>query len=195
MALYKRNQVEEAIAGVFELVPGKRASEVRTRTKRLLEFDRALGRKRRSKDMEQANFAFFSQEAAGTGADVLFSEYEAFAVLIGLKMMDFAWPQSFAVSILRRIRRDLEGEHARLLKELGGAGESSLAVFSNADHAPDASKTLPRLVRGFEDTMRTSRQLGAPNMAVFELAQIAHRLRNELINTQPRRRGRQRRVE
>jgi hypothetical protein len=59
----------------------------RARIKRLLELDRSLGRKLRSKDAEQANFSFFSEEAPGTGADILFSEYEAFALLNGLRIM------------------------------------------------------------------------------------------------------------
>jgi hypothetical protein len=43
--------------------------------KRLLELDGSMGRKLRSKDPEEANFGFFSEEAAGTGVDILFSEY------------------------------------------------------------------------------------------------------------------------
>ena len=90
---------------------------MRTRIKRLLELDRSLGRKLRSKDAEQANFAFFSEEAPGTGADILFSEYEAFALLNGLSIMGHGWPQGFAVAILRRVRPDLEREHARILMQ------------------------------------------------------------------------------
>ena len=84
---YKRNQIEEAID----------SSELGTRIKRLLELDRSLGRKLRSKDAEQANFAFFSEEQPGTGADISFSEYEAFALLNGLKIMGHGWPRGFAV--------------------------------------------------------------------------------------------------
>ena len=32
-------------------------------------------------------------------------------------MMDHGWPQSVAVSIMRRVRRDLEREHARILRQ------------------------------------------------------------------------------
>jgi hypothetical protein len=60
---------------------------LRTRIKRLLELDRSMGRKLRSKDPEEANFGFFSEEAPGTGADISFSEYEAFALLNGLRIM------------------------------------------------------------------------------------------------------------
>ena len=47
------------------------------------------------------------------GADILFTEYEAFALLNGLRIMAHGWPQGFAVSIMRRVRVDLEREHAR----------------------------------------------------------------------------------
>ena len=76
-----------------------------------------MAAKLRSKDAEEANFAFFSEEAPGTGADISFSEYEAFALLNGLRIMEHGWPQGFAVSIMRRVRRDLEREHARILRQ------------------------------------------------------------------------------
>jgi hypothetical protein len=78
---YKRNQIEEAIARIFAPNCEKPPSELRARIKRLLELDRSLGRKPRSKDAEEASFGFFSEEAPGTGADISFSEYEAFALL------------------------------------------------------------------------------------------------------------------
>jgi hypothetical protein len=75
---YKRNQIEEAIARIFAPNCEKPPSELRTRIKRLLDLDRSIGRKLRSKDAEEANFGFFSEEAPGTGADILFSEYDRF---------------------------------------------------------------------------------------------------------------------
>src|SRR5438128_2509126 len=114
---FKRNQIERGIARVFDPNSQKLPSELRTRIKRLLELDRSIGRKRRSKDAEEADFAFFSDEAPGTGADILFSEYEVFALLNALRIMEHGWPQGFAVSIMRRVRLDLEKEHARTLKQ------------------------------------------------------------------------------
>jgi hypothetical protein len=114
---YKRNQIEEAIARIFAPKSEEPPSELRTRIKRLLDLDRSIGRKPRSKDAEEANFGFFSAEASGTGADTSFSEYEAFALLNGLRIMGHGWPQGFAVSIMRRVRPDLEKEHARFLRQ------------------------------------------------------------------------------
>src|SRR6516164_3105236 len=111
---YKRNQVEQAIARISVPKYEKPPRELHTHIKRLLELDRSIGRKRRSRDAEQANFAFFSDEAPGTGADILFSEYEAFALLNALRIMEHGWPRGFAVSIMRRVRLHLEKEHARI---------------------------------------------------------------------------------
>ena len=61
--MFKRNQVEEAIALVLE--PGSigPSMELCTRIKRLLDTDRNLGRNKRSNDPEHANFAFYSVDA------------------------------------------------------------------------------------------------------------------------------------
>ena len=61
--MFKRNQVEEAIACVLEPGSAKPSSEMRTRLRRLLETDRALGRSKRSPDPERANFAFSGMDA------------------------------------------------------------------------------------------------------------------------------------
>jgi hypothetical protein len=124
---YKRNQIEEAIARIFDPNCDNPPSELRTRIKRLLELDRSMGRKRGSKDSEEANFGFFTEEAPGTGADISFSEYEAFALLNGLRIMKHGWPQGFAVSIMRRVRLDLEREHARILSQREIAGTDANA--------------------------------------------------------------------
>jgi hypothetical protein len=74
--MFKRNQVEEAIAVVLEPGAAKLSSETRTRLKRLLETDRNLGRSKRSADPERANFAFHSMDAPGRGLENWFSGYD-----------------------------------------------------------------------------------------------------------------------
>jgi hypothetical protein len=209
---YKRNQIEEAIARIFDPNCRKPPSEVRTRIKRLLELDRSRGRKLRSNDPEGGNFAFFSEEAPGTGADISFSEYEAFALLNGLRIMNHGWPQSFAILLIRRIRRDLETEHARILRQDPGklfdweairarARPGDLAVsntdpvfltiVSKADRA-DEGQTAPiaAVCRGVSKVGEFSRTLGATSVTLFEVATLAHKLHQELMKTEPRRRGR-----
>ena len=210
---YKRNQIEEAIARIVAPDSAEPPSELRTRIKRLLELDRSLGRKLRSKDPEEANFAFFSDEAPGTGADILFSEYEAFALLNGLRIMGHGWPQGFAVAIMRNVRPGLERQHARILRQdpdklfdqqtiRAAAREGSIAV-DNADPVFLTVASRPQGVsderqttqffavcRGFEKVIEFSRSVGASSVSTFEVATVAHTLSQELMKTKPRRRGR-----
>jgi hypothetical protein len=58
---YKRNQVEEAIARIFYPHRHKPPSELRTRIKRLLELDRSMGRKVRSKDAKRPTLHFLAK--------------------------------------------------------------------------------------------------------------------------------------
>jgi hypothetical protein len=210
---YKRNQVEEAIARIVAPNCEKLPSDLRTRIKRLLDLDRSIGRKVRSKEAEEANFGFFSSEAPGTGADVSFSEYEAFALFNGLRIMNHGWPQSFAVSIMRRVRVDLEREHARILRQdpkklfdweaiLASAREGDIAVdntdpvfltlASKEERASDEGETpqLTAVLRGRDRVNQFSRDVGASSVTTFEVATPAHRLHQELMKTEPRYRGR-----
>jgi hypothetical protein len=210
--VYKRNQVEEAISRIFYPDRQRLPSEVRTRIKRLLELDRSMGRKIRSKHAEEANFAF-SEEAPGTGADISFSEYEAFALLNGLRMMDHGWPQSVAVSIMHRVRRNLEREHARILREDPDRLFDSEAIRARARHgdiAADntdpvyltvASKAQPAsdqgertllsaVCRGLESVGKFRRQVGASSVTMFEVVTLTHSLHTQLVKTAPIPRGR-----
>src|SRR5262245_28867922 len=217
---YKRNQIEEAIARIFDPDCREPPSDLRTRIKRLHELDRSMGRKVRSKDPEERNFAFFSEEAPGTGVDISFSEYDAFALINGLRIMTHGWPQGFAVSVMHRVRVDLEREHGRILRqrpeelfyqqvmlararpgELARARPGDLAVDNGdpvfltiASKAPrvDQGDAAPSaaVCRGLENVGKFSRDLGASSVTLFEVATLAHRLHQELLKTEPRHRGR-----
>jgi hypothetical protein len=210
---YKRNQIEEAIVRIFYPNRQKPPSELRTHIKRLLELDRSMGRKVRSRNAEEAKFAFFSEKAPGRGADISFSEYEAFALLNGLGIMDHGWTQSSAVSIMRRVRRDLEREHARILRQdpdklfdweairararPGDIGADNtdpvyLTVASKAQHVSDeGQRALSSVVwRGFESVSKFRHQVGASSVTMFEVATLTHSLHTELMKTAPIPRGR-----
>ena len=209
---FKRNQIEMAIARLYDPSCQEPPSELRTRIKRLLELDRSRGRKLRSTGADEANFAFFSDEAPGTGADILFSEYEAFALLNALRIMDHGWPQGFAVSIMHRVRLDLEKEHARILRQspdklfnlqairararpgdiaVDNTDPVFLTLASKAQHPPDEARPSPisAVCRGFEKVSKFSRDVGASSMTIFEVATLVHRLHQQLMQTEPRRRG------
>jgi hypothetical protein len=189
---FKRNQIEEAIARISVSNYEKPPSELRTRIKRLLELDRSMGRKRRSKDAEEANFAFFSEEAPGTGVDISFSEYDAFALLNGLRIMGHGWPQGFAVAIMRRIRPALEREHALILRQdpeelfdqqaiRAGARPGDiyvdntdpvfLVIASKAQRVADEPQlaTSAAVCRGLDEVGEFSRAVGASSVTMFGL--------------------------
>jgi hypothetical protein len=210
---YKRNQVEEAIARIFATDSKKARSQLRTRIKRLLELDRSMGRDLRSKDAEAANFGFFSQEAPGTGVDIAFSEYEGFAVLNGLRIMAHGWPQGFAVSIMRRVRPDLQREHERILMQpsyilfdqrtiRASARPGDIAVDNTDPVFLTLASTTPgtleegnpapicAVCRGFDKATAFVRAVGASSMTTIEVATMAHRLHDQLMRTELRRRGR-----
>src|SRR5262249_2690653 len=113
---YKRNQVEAAISKVLEPTAAAPSPDLRTRLKRLLDTDRTMGRAARSNDPDKNNFAFYSDEPPGRGVEIWFSEYETFALMVALMLMQHGWTQSFAVFVLRRVRTDLKRQHTRVLR-------------------------------------------------------------------------------
>ena len=105
MLTFKRNQVEEAISRAIDPTREKPSTDLLNRLKRLLDSDRSLGRRAKSMDPEKATYAFFSQDAAGSGIEVRFQEYEAFALLTGWRFLEHGFPQQKAVLALRRTLR------------------------------------------------------------------------------------------
>src|SRR5215207_1697071 len=114
---YKRNQVDEAIAAVLARDKNGASAHVRTRIKRLLDSDRALGCDVQSDNPARRAFAFYGDEAPGRGTEILFSGYEASALLVGLRVLNHGWPQATAVRVMRGVKQKLEREHRRILEQ------------------------------------------------------------------------------
>ena len=209
--MFKRNQVEEAIASVLEPGSAKPSSELRTRLKRLLETDRALGRNRRSPDPERANFAFFGTDAPGRGLENWFTEYEAFALLTGLRLMRDGWPQGLVVAVLRRVKRDLERHHARVLKQnptllfdgdrirqqakrgdlAVGSADPVYLVINSKDREHDRGTNPAAICQGQAELMGFIKTCGpGQTWTVTELGTSIHALSVALTKTVPRKRGR-----
>lgn len=195
---YKRNQIEEAISRVLERSP-EPGSELRTRLKRLLDTDRTHGRNKRS-----AKLAFFSGNPPGRGIEIWFSDYEAFALLTGLMLMNHGWPQGFAVEVLRRVRAELETHHARVLQQdptilfdeaaiVQAAKPGHLAV-SNSDPvflaigSAGAGDVSMSVCRGQEELMRVMHERRGA-WTIFELVTLIHQLHSDLAETKPAKRG------
>lgn len=212
MNTYKRNQVEEAIARLAGEKDSKPTAALRTRIKRLLDTDRNLGRRVRSKDPEENQYAFYSEDAPGKGVEIWFSEYEAFAVLLGLRLLAHGWPQAFVVSVLRRERADLETQHRRILRQdpnelfdineiMKTAVEGALA-FNNADPVflvivsptmstkDDLEHLSTAVCHGQQAAGRFQKQKEAVSTSFIELATPVHSLHAALVQSEPRKRGR-----
>jgi hypothetical protein len=203
---YKRNQLENAIARVFD-GSAKPSLALRTRLKRLLEIDRGLARSRRSADPVRANFAFYSMEGPGRGGEVWFSAYEAFALLIGLRLMEHRWPQRYAVAVLRSVRRKLEEQHARILRQNPAIlldeqqkrpGDLAVAytnpVFLAIRSVGQKDRSYANsfaICEGQEELMRFILAQGpGQTWTVSEFATSVRALSSELAKTKPSKRGR-----
>ena len=212
MREFKRNQVEGAISRLSGSPTGEPSPELRTRLKRLLETDRSLGRNTRSKDPEQANFAFFSADAPGSGVEVWFSDYEAFALFTAWRLLEHGWPQASAVSIARRARPKLEPKHKEILTwdpnelfdekkilEDARAGSPAVSttkpvylVIASRHGRPVDAESSGQMVEIVDEVelMRFLRSEVGLSATTFELTTAAHELRRMLGHTEPSKRGR-----
>ena len=209
MITFKRNQVEEAISRYFGQGP-KPSSKLHTRIKRLLDMDRNLGRNPRSSDPEKANYAFYSDVGQGKGIEAKFSEFEVFAVQMGLRFLEHEWPQEFAVNALRRVRKVLEAEHAEIMKldpstlfdptqfpkgvgmpVVYNANPAHLVIVTRQDPSVPDNKHPPfKVCWGHNAVVEFAKRIKAQSYSGFELVTAAHRLSAELQKVQPRKRGR-----
>ena len=108
MVEYKRNQIEEVISAVPDPRSVEPTAELRTRLKRLLDTDRAGGRQSRSNNPVEPMMRSIVPNHPERGVEVWFSAYEAFALFNGLRLLAHGWPQGFAVSVMRRVRPELQ---------------------------------------------------------------------------------------
>ena len=206
--MYKRNQVEEALAAALSQA-GAEGADLRIRLKRLLDTDYTLSAQ------PKQQFAFSTGQRPGRGVEVWFSPYEAFGLLLGVLLLQHRWPQGTAVRIMRQARARLEPEHARILSldpralfddevqrqaapgrvALGSSAPVFLAIVSGSRAERSDPEALPlatRVCRGEEELMRFRRE-HAPvgtSMTVLELTAPAHLLASCLVQTKPRSRGR-----
>jgi hypothetical protein len=203
MQYFKRNQIEDAIHSV---VGGSQVreppQELRNRIKRLLDTDRAAGRLVRANDPERTNYAFYSDASPGSGVEVRFTQYEAFAVQMGLTFLSHGWPQGFVVSLLRRARPKLEKAYAEMMtwnrqdllgKTLSGTGIDPvmpmvLVVVSRPGFEQPDFAVRKGSKRAMDFLTAENRKGGVGTL--FELARTAHGLANKLAQTEPNRRGR-----
>jgi hypothetical protein len=204
MLTYKRNQVEDAVARVNGLRASSEDSEFLTRLKRLMDADRAMAVKSKPDIAEHANYAFFSGNAPGKGGEVQFSAYDAFALMLGLQMLNHNWPQKFVVGELRRLRTPLERRHRAILK-LDPVEQFDADGIERSAGTPALATTSPVFLLIWSDQKRSpsaeifedpraafKRTLEKPGRSStwIELTRSAHALSEQLSKSLPRKRGR-----
>jgi hypothetical protein len=205
---FKRNQIDEAIFRTLG------ANEV-LRIKRLLVTDRRFGRSKRSHDKAAGGYAFHSQDPPGSGVEIMFSPYEAFAMLAGITLLDHGIPQGAVVSILRQVRPTLEAAHDESLKKdprvlfdpetLRTIAKPGMMATDNTDPVflvfikisevaggGGKVKALVSVCRGHYEWTEFVKKHSVPGFAVttFEFVGLMHRLATNLSNTRPVKRGR-----
>jgi hypothetical protein len=84
--------------------------------KRLLDLDRKKGIDATQAWSEFRRFAFLEGGLPGKGLAISYTRYDAFALLLGLRLLGSNVPQMAAIRLLRRIRLELELEHRRILR-------------------------------------------------------------------------------
>jgi hypothetical protein len=213
MRRFRRNQVEEAIFRTLG-AQGERVDELKFRLKRLLVTDRRLGRDANSKEEGDRHYAFYSQDPPGSGTEVMFSGYEAFALLAAIMLLEHGLPQAGVVRVMRQVRRRFEAAHAESLKKdpnklfdpqaILAQAESGMIATNNIDpvflafvklrdSSVGAQKGDVAVCRGrVELGVFLKEKLSVPGMGAtfFEFVVLMHKLADILLQTRPAKRGR-----
>jgi hypothetical protein len=116
--MFTRGQVEWAIAratGYTQGPDGEPRQDLKMKLKRLLDLDRKRGIDAAQAWPEFRRFAFFEGGLPGKGLAISYTAYDAFALLLGLRVLGSNLPQMAVIRLFRRIRLELEREHERIL--------------------------------------------------------------------------------
>jgi hypothetical protein len=189
---YKRNQVIDAIETALASGDRRPPSQIATRLKRLLHADRLLERSPRSKTPEQSTYAFFSGKLAGSGNENLYSPFEAFALFLGIRLLDNGFPQRTVVRILRSIRGELEnGLAAEWRRQERIQAQWYLARLAPEGSSSDSFAGTVSVCRGevaVANLLKRARE--GQIMTVIELTGPMRRFKAAIETTLPVKRGR-----
>lgn len=210
---FKRNQVEEAIVSVLG-AQDDRVEELQIRIRRLLAVDRKLGRHPNSREVENRRYAFFNAEPAGSGVEVMFTSYAAFAVLAAVVLLEHGWPQASVVRILRQVRSSFEPAYAATMQrdpqqlfDMDAVAAKAQAGEIATDNTHPVFLVVAKLrptIRGAEEQAATaicfnqneisafikSRAMPAFGVSFFEFVRLMHNFTHNLMTTRPAKRGR-----
>ena len=117
--MFTRGQIEWAIAQVSGRTVrpgGELRHDLKMKLKRLLDIDRKKGIDAAQAGPEFRRFAFLEGGLPGKGFAISYTPYDAFALLLGLYLLDSNVPQLAAIRLMRLIRAELEREHDQILR-------------------------------------------------------------------------------
>jgi hypothetical protein len=117
--MFTRGQIEWAIAQATDRTQGPGGEphhDLKMKVKRLLDLDRKKGIDAAKPWSEFRRFAFLEGGLPGKGLAISYSPYDAFALLLGLRLLGSNVPQMAVIRLLRRIRLELAREHDRILR-------------------------------------------------------------------------------
>jgi hypothetical protein len=209
--MFKRNQVEEAILRTLD-AKNVQIADLRVKMKRLLLTDRRIGRSKQSDPKADRRFAFYSHKPQGSGIEVMFTGYEAFALMAALFVLTHGIPQAKVVRILQQVRSDFEAVHREtLLKDPKGlfdpeavramARPGMIAVdnaapvflaFVSLDTGKGRVRATISVCQGLDGLGRFFKEHSVPGAGTtfFEFTGLIHRLAANLSQTRPVKRGR-----
>jgi hypothetical protein len=144
----------------------------------------------------------------------MFSGYEAFALLVGIMLLEHGFPQATAVSILRQVRGDLESAHAQRLEMDAQALFDPRAVRAAAKPGMIATNNVApvflafvrlsgsevdgkvreaiAVCQGHDELVAFIAEQSVPGLGAtfFELTGLMHKFAADLKQTRPTKRGR-----
>jgi hypothetical protein len=211
---FKANQVQEAIFRTLG-ADGKRADEIRFRLQRLRAADRNLGRRLRSPNELDRVYAFYGDDPPGTGVDIQFTSYEAFALLAAIMLLEHGLPQATVVKLMRQMRSELQLAHAQTLEKdpselfdqnaIRVHAKSGMIAFdstvpvilvflkltgSSADN--QSTGTVVSICRNNHELAQFIKRYRSPGIgfSIFEFSRLIHLLQENLSHTPTVKRGR-----
>jgi hypothetical protein len=211
---FKANQMQQSIFRTLG-ADRERAREIKFRLQRLRAADRNLGRQPRSPNKADRVYAFFGDDPPGTGVDILFTSYEAFALLAAIMLLEHGLPQTTVVKLMRQIRGELEVAHAQTLEQdpselfdqnaIRAHAQSGMIAFDST--APvilvfikltessansHCTGTIASICRNNFQLGQFMKKYSSPGtgFSIFEFSRLIHLLEENLSQTSAVKRGR-----
>jgi hypothetical protein len=209
MQAFKRNQVDAGIVRTLG-TREQRVADLKVKLKRLLVVDRHLESGKRSAGRADPHYAFYSHKPLGSGVEVMFSGYEAFALMIAL-IHAGTWntagqgrahtPANPLGSGSRPSGNPAERSKGSFRSRGSSRGGSTrpdrsrqycTCVFDSCKNRYGRLQATISVCRGLQELAKFIKKHSLPGSGAthFELVRLMHTLADNLSKTRPVKRGR-----